>query len=57
MDITDYPDLVARYGIRTVPTMALFTGGRSRILAQGPFTSGAVEEKVRLALGLREVTL
>ena len=57
VDITDYPDLVARFGIRTVPTMALFTGGRSRILAQGPFTSGAVEEKVRLALGLKEVAL
>jgi len=57
VDITDYPDLAARYGIRTVPTVALFTGGRSRFLAQGPFTSGAVEEKARLALGLREVAL
>jgi thioredoxin-like negative regulator of GroEL len=57
VDITDYPDLVARHGIRTVPTIVLFRGGRSRVLAQGPFTSAAVEDKVRLALGLKEVAL
>jgi thioredoxin-like negative regulator of GroEL len=57
VDITDYPDLAARYGIRTVPSLVLFTRGRSRLLAQGPFSRAAIEEKVRLALGLSEVTL
>jgi thioredoxin-like negative regulator of GroEL len=57
VDITDYPDLAARYGIRTVPSLVLFTRGRSRVLAQGPFSRTAVEEKVRLALGLSQVTL
>ena len=57
VDVTDYPDLAARYGIRTVPTLVLFTGGRSRVLAQGPFSRAALEEKVRLVLGLTEVAL
>ena len=57
VDVTDYPDLAARYGIRTVPTLVLFTQGRSQVLAEGVFSRKAVEEKVRLGLGLKEVAL
>lgn len=57
VDVTDYPDLAARYGIRTVPTLVLFTQGCSRVLAEGAFSREAIEAKVRLNLGLKEVPL
>jgi len=50
VDVTDYPDLPARYGLRTVPTMVLFRKGESVPIVEGAFTRD-VAKRVRQALG------
>ena len=45
------PGLGARFGIRSIPTMAVFAGGREAARTSGARPAGAIEDWVRQALG------
>jgi thioredoxin-like negative regulator of GroEL len=50
-DVTDYPDLPARYGVRTVPTVMLLREGRPTPIVEGPFTRDVASQVERVLHG------
>jgi thioredoxin 2 len=44
------PDLASRFGIQSIPTMAVFAGGRELNRTSGARPAAGIEEFVRAAL-------